>query len=189
VCRAPGARHQGTRRLHRFVAGLDRHAPGGTGALPAGVVRGNDTRTVREHGPVVVAVDGTRNSEQAIAFAEAAARDQRLVAVHTWTDSVVDTALLRHAEPPDFVPAQHQAFELLAERLAGWQEKYPDVHVTSEVVRDHPSRALLRYAAGAALVVMGTRGRGGFRSLVLGSSGQHLLSWEPCIQGRPRSFS
>jgi nucleotide-binding universal stress UspA family protein len=175
----------GTRGLGGFTGLL----LGSTATLLAGrahcplvVVRGDDTGTVREHGPVVVGVDGTRNSEQAIAFAfaEASARDGRLVAVHTWTDSVADTALLGHPEPPDFEPAQQQAFELLAERLAGWQEKYPDVHVTREVVRDHPSRALLRYAAGAALVVVGTRGRGGFRGLVLGSTGQHLLHHAPC---------
>lgn len=175
----------GTRGLGGFTGLL----LGSTATLLAGrahcplvVVRGDDTGTVREHGPVVVGVDGTRNSEQAIAFAfaEASARDGRLVAVHTWTDSLADTALLGHPEPPDFVPAQQQAFELLAERLAGWQEKYPDVHVTREVVRDHPSRALLRYAAGAALVVVGTRGRGGFRGLVLGSTGQHLLHHAPC---------
>jgi nucleotide-binding universal stress UspA family protein len=130
----------------------------------------------------VVGVDGTTHSEAAIAFAfaEASLRDGHLVAVHTWADSVMDTALLGHPDAPDFTPAQQRAYELLAERLAGWQEKYPDVHVTREVVRDHPSRALLRYAEGAALVVVGTRGRGGFRSLALGSTGQRLLHHAPC---------
>lgn len=174
----------GTRGLGGFTGLL----LGSTATLLAGrtfcpmvVVRG-DSAVAPEHGPVVVGVDGTPNSEQAVAFAfaEAAVRDGHLVAVHTWADPAVDTVLLRHPEAPDFAPAQQRAYELLAERLAGWQEKYPDVQVTREVVRDHPSRALLRYADGAALVVVGTRGRGGFRGLVLGSTGQHLLHHAPC---------
>jgi nucleotide-binding universal stress UspA family protein len=149
---------------------------------PLVVVRDDDSDAVPAHGPVVVGVDGTTHSEAAIAFAfaEASLRDGHLVAVHTWADSVMDTALLGHPDAPDFTPAQQRAYELLAERLTGWQEKYPDVHVTREVVRDHPSRALLRYAEGAALVVVGTRGRGGFRSLALGSTGQRLLHHAPC---------
>jgi nucleotide-binding universal stress UspA family protein len=133
-------------------------------------------------GPVVVGVDGTPAGEEAIAFAfaEASARGGRLVAVHAWADPVVDTVLLGHTDPPDFDPAQQRAYELLAERLVGWQEKYPDVRVTREIVRDHSSRALLRYAEGAALVVVGSRGRGGFRGLVLGSTGQQLLHHAPC---------
>jgi len=98
----------------------------------------------------------------------------------TVRDAVTDTVLLGHPAPPDFEPAQQRAYETLAERLAGWQEKYPDVHVRREVVRDHPSRALLRYAEGARLIVVGTRGRGGFSGLVLGSTGQHLLHHAPC---------
>lgn len=173
----------GTRGLGGFTGLL----LGSTATLLAGrvscplvIVRGDDSGA--GHGPVVVGVDGTPNSEAAIAFAlaEASARDGHLVAVHTWAEPVVDTLLLGHSAAPDFEPAQQWAYELLAERLAGWEEKYPDVHVTREVVRDHPSRALLRYAEGAALVVVGTRGRGGFRGLVLGSTGHHLLHHAPC---------
>lgn len=175
----------GTRGLGGFTGLL----LGSTAVLLAGrahcplvVVREDGRGTVPAHGPVVVGVDGTPTSEAAIgfAFAEASARDSELVAVHTWADPVVDTVLLGHTDAPDFAPVQQWAYELLAERLAGWQEKYPDVRVTREIVRDHPSRALLRHAQGAALVVVGSRGRGGFRGLVLGSTGQHLLHHAPC---------
>ncbi|MFL6126416.1 universal stress protein [Actinophytocola sp.] len=102
--------------------------------------------------------------------------DADLVAVHSWTDPLP----LGPAEPSDIEAAQQRADETLAERLAGWQEKYPDVRLIREVVRDHPSRALLSHAEGARLVVVGTRGRGGFDGLVLGSTGQHLLHHAPC---------
>jgi len=175
----------GTRGLGGFTGlllGSTATLLAGRACCPLVVVRGEDSGTSPEQGPVVVGVDGTDNSEQAtaFAFAEASARGTHLVAVHTWADAAVDSVLLGHPEPPDFLPAQHRAFEVLAERLAYWQEKYPDVSVSREVVRDHPSRALLRYAAGAALVVVGTRGRGGFRGLLLGSTSQHLLHHAPC---------
>jgi len=174
----------GTRGLGGFtglLAGSTTVSLAGRSHCPMVVVRGDEDEPPSD-GPVVVGVDGLPSSEAAIAFAfaEASLHGADLVAVHTWTDSVADTLLLGHPEPPDFEPAQQRAHETLAERLAGWQEKYPDVHVTREVVRDHPSRALLRHAESARLVVVGTRGRGGFAGLVLGSTGQHLLHHAPC---------
>jgi nucleotide-binding universal stress UspA family protein len=172
----------GTRGIGGFAGlliGSTAVALAGRAHCPLIVVRGEDEAP---QGPVVVGVDGLPDGEAAIAygFQQASLHDTDLVAVHTWTDSVADTLLLGHPEPPDFEPAQQRAYETLAERLAGWQERYPDVHVTREVVRDHPSRALLRYAEGARLVVVGTRGRGGFKGLVLGSTSQHLLHHAPC---------
>jgi nucleotide-binding universal stress UspA family protein len=174
----------GTRGLGGFsglLLGSTGSSLAGRAHCPLVVVRGDGSAP--EQGPVVVGVDGTQTSEPAIAFAfaEAAARDRHLVAVHAWTEPALDTVLLgRTVSPPDFEPAQQAAYEVLAERLAGWQEKYPEVRVTREVVRDHPWRALLRHADAAALVVVGTRGRGGFRGLVLGSTSQRLLHHAPC---------
>ena len=58
--------------------------------------------------------------------------------------------------------------------------KYPEVHVVREVVRDSAAKALLRHSEHAQLVVVGSRGRGGFRGLVLGSTSQHLLHHATC---------
>lgn len=171
----------GTRGLGGFaglLVGATAVSLAGRAHCPLVVVRG-----AREpDGPVVLGVDGQPDSDAAVgfAFAQASTQDAQLVAVHVWHDSAADTLLLGHAEPPDFDPAQQQAYETLAERLACWQEKFPDVHVTREVVRDHPSRALLRYADDARLVVVGTRGRGGFRGLLLGSTSRHLLHHAAC---------
>jgi nucleotide-binding universal stress UspA family protein len=144
---------------------------------PVVVVRGAD-----RDGSVVVGVDGTPVGEAAIAFAfaEASARGVDLVAVHTWTDLLLETAFAGGAAALDFTPLAQEAEELLGERLAGWQEKYPEVPVTRHVSRERASRALLRYAENAQLVVVGSRGRGGFRGLLLGSTSQHLLHHAPC---------
>jgi len=145
---------------------------------PVVIVRGAGSGT----GPVVVGVDGTPVGEDAIAFAfvEASARGTSLVAVHTWTDLVLEAALAGGAAALDFAPLVQRAEEVLRERLAGWQEKYPDVPVSRHVSRERAARALLRHAEHAQLVVVGTRGRGGFRGLLLGSTSQHLLHHAPC---------
>ncbi len=140
-------------------------------------------RDKSEHaGPVVVGVDGTPVGETAIAFAfaEASTRGADLVAVHTWTDLLLETAFAGEKAVLDFSVVAQQAEELLGERLAGWQEKYPGVRIVRHVSRERASRALLRHAEGAALVVVGSRGRGGFRGLLVGSTSQHLLHHAPC---------
>jgi nucleotide-binding universal stress UspA family protein len=133
-------------------------------------------------GPVVVGIDGTEVGEAAIAFAfaEASTRGVDLVAVHTWTDQLLEAVFVDEAAILNFSVQAQQAAELLGERLAGWQEKYPDVHIVRHVSRERASRALLHHAEGAALVVVGSRGRGGFRGLLLGSTSQHLLHHAPC---------
>lgn len=133
-------------------------------------------------GPVVVGVDGTPAGESAIelAFEEASRRGTDLVALHAWPDSLMETVLETAETVLDVEPIQQRAYEVLAERLAGWPEKFPDVRITREVVRDRPTRALLRAAQPAQLVVVGSRGRGGFTGLLLGSTSQHLLHHAPC---------
>jgi nucleotide-binding universal stress UspA family protein len=149
----------------------------GRARCPIAVVRGASAV-----GPVVVGVDGTPAGEGAIgfAFAQASLWDAELIAVHAWSDLILDAAHLTGSGAIDFGPLEQRSAELLAERLAGWQEKYPDVHVRREVVRERPTKALLRRAEHARLVVVGSRGRGGFRGLLLGSTSQHLLHHAAC---------
>lgn len=129
--------------------------------------------------PVVVGIDGTPLSEAAIAFAFDVASAWRvpLVAVHTWLDEVNDPAL---AELVDWQSAAVQAEEVLAERLAGWGEKYPDVAVHRLVARGLAGHALLDQAAKAQLVVVGSRGHGEIAGLLLDSVGNALVHKATC---------
>jgi nucleotide-binding universal stress UspA family protein len=129
--------------------------------------------------PVIVGVDGTPLSEVAIAFAfdVAAAWRVPLVAVHTWLDEVNDPAL---AELVDWQSAAVQAEEVLAERLAGWAEKYPDVPVRRLVARGLAGHALLDQAAKAQLVVVGSRGHAEIAGLLLDSVSNALVHKAAC---------
>ncbi|MEU5266595.1 universal stress protein [Amycolatopsis sp. NPDC021455] len=150
---------------------------------PVAVVRGrHDSTPVPAAGPVVVGVDGSPNSEQAIAvaFEEASLRGVPLVAVHAWNDVTYEdtrgTARIL-TQPESLEEGENR---LLTERLAGWPEKYPDVEVRRVLVRDRPRHALLEASAEAQLVVVGSHGRGGFTGMLLGSTSQALIQHAQC---------
>jgi nucleotide-binding universal stress UspA family protein len=148
-------------------------------SCPVVVVRGAEDLDALAQLPVVVGVDGTPNSEAAIAFAFGAADARRvpLIAVHTWWESRTDPAL---DVVLDWDAIEADEREVLAQRLAGWGEKYPDVPVQRIVARDRPAHRLLEQARGAQLVVVGSRGRGSLSGLFLGSVSHALLHHAPC---------
>ena len=137
-------------------------------------------------GPILVGVDGSATSTAAIAFAfdEAAVRGSGLVAVLAWDDLAHQPFARR---PVVMGPADDQEEEaLLSEQLTGWREKYPDVPVRHVVDRGRPAEALLRYGYPGTdeqqpqLIVVGSRGRGGFTGLLLGSTSHTLITHAPC---------
>jgi nucleotide-binding universal stress UspA family protein len=141
-------------------------------------------------GPVVVGVDGSPASEEAIRFAfeEASLRDATLTALIAWTDLLVENPYATRLRlDRDEVEVQQR--ELLAERLAGWRQQYPDVVVERVVVRERPVRALLDAARNAQLLVVGSHGLGGFAGMLLGSTSQALVYHSPCplMVVRPRA--
>ena len=145
------------------------------GRCPVVVVRGADPDTApRQDGPVVVGVDGSPNSRAALdfAFEAAALRGAPLTAVHAWSDLPIVTVW---ELTTDWHLVQQNESEALGQWLAGGRALYPDVPVQQVVVRDDPAHILLEHAKTAQLVVVGSRGRGGFRGLLLGSTSQALI--------------
>jgi nucleotide-binding universal stress UspA family protein len=137
---------------------------------------------VRDHaagpGPVVVGVDESDCAQLALAFAaeQAVARGVPLHIVRAWPYSTG----IWHERPYVVQAIADGEHRTMAELAARWQEKYPQLTVTAEFLVDHPTHALLQKAAGARLVVVGSRGRGAFRGMVLGSVSQSLLHHSPC---------
>ncbi|HEX9337923.1 MAG TPA: universal stress protein, partial [Pseudonocardiaceae bacterium] len=149
------------------------------GRCPVAVIRG----ATPADGPVVVGVDGSPASEAAVAlaFEEASLRGVDLVAVHTWIEYSSDNAYAYARQfAVDWNAIETRERETLAERLAGWQEKFPDVAVRRIVTRDRPVSALLEHGADAQLLVVGSRGHGGFTGMLLGSTSQALIYHATC---------
>lgn len=148
---------------------------------PVVSVRGSELARAADV-PVVVGVDGSALSDEALgwAFAQASFAGVELVAVHAWSDrdstEVFSQARMSH----EWEPLEQAEQRVLAERLAGWSERYPNVTVERDVVRAKPRERLLEWSSRARLVVVGSRGRGGFTGMLLGSTSQALLHQADC---------
>ena len=146
---------------------------------PVVVVRGN---AEADAGPVIVGADGSPGAEPAVglAFDEAASRGCTVMAVRAFQVPVPRFG--QHVEPVDFDGARLRAAELASLRdvIGPWREKYPHVPVQPLVVRGDAASVLVAMSSAAQLVVVGTRGHGGFTGLLLGSVGQKLLHNAHC---------
>jgi nucleotide-binding universal stress UspA family protein len=135
--------------------------------------------------PVLVGIDGSQASESAVALAfdEASCRSVDLVALHVWSDADMATVFSMERSA-----LQSAAEKTLAESLADWQERYPEVTVHRLVEFDDPARHLVERSETAQLVVLGSHGRGGFAGMLLGSVSTAVTQEArvPVIVARPR---
>jgi nucleotide-binding universal stress UspA family protein len=143
----------------------------------------NDETQAFDGRGIVVGVDGSEISETAIAhaFREASETGQNLTAVHAWVDPLTPTAL--GTSIPALYDAEVYSRDqdvLMAESLAGWGEKYPDVTVTRHVIHEQPVQALAKAAHNSQLLVVGCRGRGRLRAMLLGSVSHGVLHLADC---------
>ncbi len=131
------------------------------------------------HRSVVVGTDGSPDARAALeyAFGEAAMRGYRL-------DVVTAVGEPRHAppgvEPPDLDEPLARVHSELQEELEPLRARYPGVDVTVHVRPQEPVRALADASQRTDLLVVGSRGRGGFHGLTLGSVSHRLLHQAAC---------
>jgi nucleotide-binding universal stress UspA family protein len=133
---------------------------------------------------IVVGIDGSEESKRAMrwAAAEAKLRGAPLRVVHAWAfpyiaagpglDPVLDTEVIEDV--------RRVAEKLVESELAELGSEISGVDVERAVVEGAPAPALLEAAVGADLLVVGSRGRGGFAELLLGSVSQQCAHHAPC---------
>jgi nucleotide-binding universal stress UspA family protein len=149
---------------------------------PVAVVRGSDDLVAAEAGTggrVIAGVDGSETSARALRWAldDARARGGIVAAVHGWR---VPFSMSLTAGGRDHSAFEEAAGRLLDQVVDATASEYRDVPVERVLVGRSPADALLGAAQDAALVVVGGRGVGGFRGLLLGSVSQQLAHHAPC---------
>lgn len=164
---------------------------------PVVVVRGADQLTgARSSGEVVVGVDGSPESLLALEFALRQADGRRVplrvlrawhLPISAWNPPNPGWNLVVPPGAPPGAPLgidpeqiRRTEREALDETLAERIRAYPEVDLRPEVVLDSPAGALIDATGSAQLVVVGSRGRGGFRGLLLGSVSQQVMHHSAC---------
>ena len=131
---------------------------------------------------IVVGVDGSPSSRTALTWAAAEAADHGadLVVINVWEHTLLPPAgsvSVSERYVPD--PSQRTAQDLvnvIKEELG----ENPPVLVQPQVKQGNPAKVLIDQSEKADLLVVGTRGHGGFRGLVLGSVSQHVAAYANC---------
>lgn len=149
-------------------------------ACPVIVVR----RPAPQFERVVVGIDGSLQAHRALdfAFEQASRRCWALRVVHAWDVAVIgfdaDTSTYPQGGILDDV--RDAETRLGSEVLAGHVERYPDVEVEFAVSRGGAAKVLLDASRDADLLVTGSRGRGGFSALLLGSVSHKVIHHAQC---------
>ncbi|MFJ8962611.1 universal stress protein [Lentzea sp. NPDC102401] len=145
---------------------------------PVVVVRGADRAP---DGPVVVGVNGAPQNWFVLdrAFAEAEARGTSVVAVHAWHPPMHNA---RIAEAVGIVWSELDIVRdaTVRQRLDACAHRHPGVRVERHVVHGSAASRLLEFAESASLLVVGSRGTGGLRGMLLGSTSQAVLRHATC---------
>jgi nucleotide-binding universal stress UspA family protein len=149
-------------------------------SCPVVVIHPADSTNAARPAPrVVVGVDRTPCCTDAIGFAFQAARQRgiTLAAVHAWApDPPADLEGISGTT----TMAEALARRAIEQELARWRDEYADVRVVTKLAPGDPAQALLAESRGAALVVVGSRGRGHVLGAVLGSVSQTVLRHAQC---------
>lgn len=170
----------------------------GTGGL-TGFLLGSVSRQVATHAQcptvvvrevpagadgMVVGVDGSPHSLKALewAFEQASFTGSPLHVLHSWEIPPTWSMVEVPSYEPEKLIHDYGNAELreTSEAMAGFREKFPDVQVRQEVVKGSPVKALVKAGETAQMLVVGSRGLGGFRGLLLGSVSHAVVHKAAC---------
>ncbi|MEU6860371.1 universal stress protein [Glycomyces sp. NPDC046736] len=129
---------------------------------------------------IVVGIDGSAASSRALAWAlrQAALTGGTVEAVQAWeVPAAYGTGMMVIPNADEFEAAAKDTLARTVDQVAG---NDPGVPVEQHVVAGHPAKALIGAAEGAALLVVGSRGHGGFVGTLVGSVSQYCVSHATC---------
>ena len=139
--------------------------------------------TGHPNGRIVVGVDGSTHAKAALAWAldEARLRGASVEIVHVWQFPSVAMTSFGSASLPVVTPEDlgAAAEAVIHDVVAGLTPEDRKL-VTSTVERGHPAEVLLAAAKGADMLVVGSRGHGGFAGMLLGSVSSQVVHHAPC---------
>lgn len=133
-------------------------------------------------GRIVVGIDGSKGSDEALRFAlaEARLRGVGLRIVCAWATPTAAYAGMAYVPTFDLRDVEEEAAQLKLKAAVESLGADPGVAVETVALEGHPADTLLSQASGADLLVVGSRGLGGFSSLLLGSVSQQVVHHAPC---------
>lgn len=131
-------------------------------------------------GRIVAGIDGSPEARNAFEWAmqEAELRGAEIEAVHAY--SAPWDYWAAPVPPVPITEVEEAQEKLVKQEIADASERHPNVRITQHIVNEIPARALIDRAKGASLLVVGSRGRGGFTGLLLGSVSQQVIHHAPC---------
>lgn len=132
---------------------------------------------------IVVGVDGSPSSKAALQWAmrQAALTGSKLEAVIAWHYPPMYGGFgMAPVSTVDAVSLDEIAAKTLNDAIADAMDPASSVQLSTQVAEGNPAQVLLDAAEGADLLVVGSRGRGGFTGALLGSVSQHCASHAPC---------
>ena len=131
---------------------------------------------------IVVGVDGSPGSRKALTWAAAEAADHGadLVVLNVWEHTLLPPAgsvsVSEHYVPEQSQRTADELVQVIKEELG----EQPPVLVQPRVKQGRPAKVLIDESADADMLVVGNRGHGGFKGLVLGSVSQHVAAYAKC---------
>lgn len=130
---------------------------------------------------IVVGLDGSECSKAALKWAaeEARRHGAELFAISAWTPPPVAYPFGGFPAGVEQQPAEN-ARAVLEQILRDELGEDPGITVHSDVIEGNPSKVLIDLSKDADVVVIGTRGHGGFTGMLLGSVSQHVTAHAAC---------
>lgn len=131
---------------------------------------------------IVVGVDGSGSSSDAIRWAvgEARFRKTKVEAVYAWQSPLV---MGLQYIPPDLIDPEaldRHARDIVEAAVAEVDDLPDDIEIAARAIEGPPAGVLIDASRDAELLVLGSRGRGGFSELLLGSVGQQCVHHAVC---------